>query len=219
MHRVAQPESGQAPDPNAVESFQFFCKAPIVQSTESLPQESAAGASHGHGEGGKATPRGDFYASIVWIIFGVAVFIGSWKMDRLEHQDINPYTIPGLVPGLLGLAVIFFGSLMLFRAWRQGALEAHGAAGAKQSTPQERTRFLVVLIPCLIFAVGLLGRGLPFWAASALYVFSTIAILQYPERRANGQLARGLIVAAMIALCAGALITLVFQEFFLVRLP
>jgi hypothetical protein len=30
----------------------------------------------------------------------------SWRMDRLEHLQINKYEIPGLVPGLLGAAVL-----------------------------------------------------------------------------------------------------------------
>jgi hypothetical protein len=171
------------------------------------------------GEGRAATPRADFIAALVWVVFGAAVLIGSWRMDRLESQDINPHTIPGLVPGLLGIAVVFFGLLMLFRAWSQGALTPAGDAGGKPPKPGEHTRFVLVLLPCLIFGVGLLGHGLPFWAAAALYVTSTILILQYPERKAAGQLARGFVIAAVIGLSAGGLITLVFQEFFLVRLP
>jgi hypothetical protein len=43
--------------------------------------------------------------------------------------------------------------------------------------------------------------------------------LQYAERKAAGQVARGFAVALVIGLTAGGLITLIFQEFFLVRLP
>lgn len=170
-------------------------------------------------EGRASTPRSDFIASIVWIVFGAAVLIGAWNMDRLENQDINPYTIPGLVPGLLGIAVMFFGLLMMYRAWSQGALTPEGDAGRRAAKPGEWPRFLMVLAPCLIFGVGLLGHGLPFWAAAALFVTATIFILQYRERKAAGQLLRGFIVAAVIGLSAGGLITLVFQELFLVRLP
>ncbi|MDB5804831.1 MAG: hypothetical protein JWN73_2153 [Betaproteobacteria bacterium] len=190
----------------AAELIVSFFQVPIVHS------DSA-------GEGRAATPRADFIAALVWIVFGAAVLIGSWRMDRLESQDINPYTIPGLVPGLLGIAVVFFGLLMLFRAWSQGALTPAGGADGREAKPGEHRRFALVLLPCLIFGVGLLGHGLPFWAAAALYVTSTILILQYPERKAAGQLARGVVAATVIGLCAGGLITLVFQEFFLVRLP
>ena len=83
----------------------------------------------------------------------------------------------------------------------------------------ERKRFLVVLCLCLAFGVGLVGHGLPFWLAAAFYVSATIFVLQYPRRRAANQILRGAGVAVLIGLCAGLAITLVFQEFFLVRLP
>lgn len=166
-----------------------------------------------------AAARGDFVAAFAWIIFGVAVTIGAWNMDRLEKQDINPYTIPGLVPGLLGLAVIFFGLLMALRAWQRGALGPRVAQPVDPARSAARKRFAMVLTPCLVFGVVLLGHGLPFWLAAALFVAATISLLQYPERKANGQVLRGIAVATMIGLCAGGLITLIFQEFFLVRLP
>ena len=57
-----------------------------------------------------------------WIALGVAVLIGSITMDRLERQHINPYTVPGLLPGLLGIAMILLGGVLALRSWRRGAL-------------------------------------------------------------------------------------------------
>jgi hypothetical protein len=183
------------------------------------PPAAPAADPHAAGAAAHSTPRSDFIGALAWIVFGVAVTVGSWNMDRLEKQDINPYTVPGLVPGLLGVAVVFFGLLMLARAWRQGALTPAGRGGEERIHPAQGKRFAIVLALCLILDVVLLGHGLPFWAAAALYVTATIAILQYPERKANGQVARGLMVAAATGIAAGVIITLVFQEFFLVRLP
>ena len=86
-------------------------------------------------------------------------------------------------------------------------------------TSIERRRLLIVLALCLAFGVGLVGHGVPFWLAAAIFVSATIAILQYPQRRADQQVTRGIITAIVIGLGAGVAITLVFQEFFLVRLP
>ena len=164
------------------------------------------------------SPRSDFIGALTWIAFGMAVAIASWRMDRLENQDVNPYTVPGLLPGLLGLAFVFFGTLLLARAWRQMALGKEAAPPERMSTA-ERKRFLMVLGLCLTFGIGLVGHGLPFWLAAALYVSVTISFLQYPQRRAANQVARGIGTAVLIGLGAGLAITLVFQEFFLVRLP
>src|ERR1700721_3039262 len=62
--------------------------------------------------------RTDFLSAIGWIALGVAILIGSVMMDRLEDQDINPYTIPGLLPGLLGIAMMILGALLAIRSWR-----------------------------------------------------------------------------------------------------
>jgi hypothetical protein len=59
----------------------------------------------------------------------------------------------------------------------------------------------------------------PFWLATALFVFVAIAALRWGERRARGELGRGLLVAALCAAGTAASVTLVFQELFLVRLP
>ena len=177
---------------------------PVLLSGEPAPQ--------------KSTPRGDFVASLFWIVLGVAITIGSWNMDRLKNQDVNPYTVPGLLPFFLGIAITFFGLLMLWRSWRLGALGA-GAQFMPTMSRSDLHRLWLVLGLCLGFGVALVGHGLPFWVAAAIFVAATIVILQWQQRKQANQVGRGVIVAVVIGVCAGILITLVFQEFFLVRLP
>ena len=69
-----------------------------------------------------APPRADLKDAVGWIVFGAAVLVGSVTMDRLEAQNINPVTAPGLLPGLLGIAMILLGSALGVRSWRRGAL-------------------------------------------------------------------------------------------------
>ena len=183
-----------------------------------LPVSESSDIAPAHAGEVTQSPRTDFIAAVLWIGFGVAIAIASWRMDRLENQDINPYTIPGLLPGLLGVAIVFFGALMLLRSWRAGGLAAATGGGDRMDASALR-RFALIVTLCVVFGVVLVGHGLPFWLAAALYVSATIAVLQFPQRRADDQVLRGLVVAVVIGLCAGAVITLVFQEFFLVRLP
>lgn len=49
------------------------------------------------------SPRADLHDAVGWIVLGLVVVLASWRMDRLEDQHINPLTVPGLVPGLLGV--------------------------------------------------------------------------------------------------------------------
>src|SRR3954447_7661560 len=114
--------------------------------------------------------RSDFISALGWIGLGIAILIGSVMMDRLEKQDINPYTIPGLLPGLLGIAMTILGTLLAARSWRPGRLAAAGAPTDRS----RRRRLPLVLGLCLIFGVVLVGHGLPFGLAAALFV--TVAI-------------------------------------------
>ena len=74
---------------------------------------------------------------------------------------------------------------------------------------------------CLTFGVVLVGHGLPFWLAAAIFVTVAILSLQYQQRKSSGAKLspRAFITAAAIGLGAGIIITIVFQEIFLVRLP
>ena len=82
-------------------------------------------------------------------------------------------------------------------------------------------RLLLVLGLCLAFGVGLVGHGLPFWLAAAIFVTVAILTLQYQQRQSTGEKLslRKCITTAAIGLGAGIIITVVFQEIFLVRLP
>jgi hypothetical protein len=180
------------------------------------PSPLAAPTTAPHGETGGTSPHDDVVGGLFWMLLGIVILIASWRMDRLEAQDINPYTIPGLVPGLLGLGMMFFAALMLARGCR------HGGLHAAPSVPSERKaaygRLALALVLCIGYAVVLLGR-VPFWLAASLFVSTSIFVLRFPELRAKAQLVRGFMTAIVIGIGSGALVTIVFEKLFLVRLP
>jgi putative tricarboxylic transport membrane protein len=165
-------------------------------------------------------PRDDVVGGLLWMLLGSVILIASWRMDRLEAQDINPYTVPGLVPGLLGLGMVFFAALMLARGWRSGLHAA--SASAESLTPGDSKtaygRLALALMLCIGYAVVLLGR-IPFWLAASLFVSASIFVLRFAELRAGGRVLRGAITAIIIGIGSGALVTIVFERIFLVRLP
>ncbi len=155
-------------------------------------------------------PAADLTDAVAWLALGVAVLVGSITMDRLEDQDVNPYTVPGLLPGLLGIALLLLGTLLMLRSLRRGGrLRLHGIMALHGGG-----RIALVIGLCVMFAVVLVGHGLPFWLAAALFVSVSILALQW-----KGLQPRAVAMACVIGLCAGGAITLVFQNIFLVRLP
>ena len=167
----------------------------------------------------QAIAASDLRAAIGWGVFGVAVLVGSIRMDRLERQDINPYTVPGLLPGLLGIVILLLGVLLGVRSWkRHGAV--HGGARLHVHAAVVRRLALVVAL-ILVYSVVLVGHGMPFWLASTLYVVASILTLQRPQRALLGRKLswRDIAFALAVGLGSGWGITFVFQDLFLVRLP
>jgi hypothetical protein len=166
------------------------------------------------------SPRSDLHGGLGWMVLGAAVLVGSITMDRLEQQNINPYTIPGLLPGILGIAMLLLGTLLALRSWRRGALAPSNLPFSAHQR-EVRKRVWTVIALCSVYSVGLIGHGLPFWAASALFVVASIVILQ---RMSRDETERRLtpkfwVKAIVIGVAAAVLTHLVFQELFLVRLP
>ncbi len=164
----------------------------------------------------------DLLTSLVLIALGSGTLVEALRMPRFERFNANPYTVPGLVPGLLGVVIALFGLLMLARtvvAWRRGhAVPA--AAGAEE--PGSVSRVILTLLLTVGYGGLLIGR-LPFaWATFAfvlafLLAFQWSPALLQPTRRAA--LARTLGTALLQAGLVAATVTYVFERIFLVRLP
>jgi len=170
-------------------------------------------------EEARAVAAAELRGGLAWTVFGIAVLALSLRMDRLEAQHINPYTVPGLLPGLLGIVTILLGGLMALRSWRRGGRFVGGPRFAMSGETARRLSLVIGLI--VAYTVVLLGRGLPFWLGATIYVSASIVLLQAPQRAAErrGLTTRELLVALAIGLASGWIITWVFQDAFLVRLP
>lgn len=167
-----------------------------------------------------ASPRSDLYDAIGWIALGLAVVIGSWRMDRLTDQNINPLTIPGLVPGLLGVGMTILGVILGVRSWWRGAA-SHPPVPLTSQRREQRKRVLLATALCCGYSLVLIGRGLPFWLASSIYVTSSILVferisLDPAKRRIN---LRAAAKALLIGVLSSVTVWLVFERLFLVRLP
>lgn len=178
-----------------------------------------------HGGDELRPPRSDLRDAVAWMVFGLVVLIASIRMDRLEQQNINPYTVPGLLPGLLGLAMMLLGGVLAVRSVRRGALTqaqpVANDAAADENGRLLRRRVGITILLCVGYSAVLVGHGLPFWLASAIYVTGSILIYQrLSVDPAERHLTLRVVVKALVIGFASSLIThLVFQEFFLVRLP
>lgn len=162
-------------------------------------------------EGGK-TARSDLLGGAGWVGFGLLILVASLRMDRYESMGAQVYTMPGFVPGIFGGVVALLGFVLMLRGWLRRSGEA--AAATEPAEPLLNRRIVLTLVLTLIYAGLLIGRA-PFWLVTALFVAAFVGVFapedQAPTRRAMVALATGVITSAVV--------TLVFQHVFLVRLP
>ena len=161
----------------------------------------------------KSGPAPDFFFGLGWAAFGAAILAASWRMDRLEGLNVNPWSVPGLLPGVLGALMLLFGGALALRAMTAGWTAA--------PAPGSPARTWLALLLCFGYAAGLLGRGLPFWLTSAAFLFVALCAFRWLDRDADApqSLRRLALGSAAIALAASAAISLLFQEVFLLTLP
>jgi len=165
---------------------------------------------------GEVPARADLVSALLWMAFGGAVAVGSWRMDRLENLHINKYEVPGLVPGLLGSAVFLLGIVLALRAIKHGALRPTGPRQAGEGLG----RMGLVFAGMLLYSLVLVGHGLPFWLATGAFVAAFIFFFDRERQTALGRsTSRQALLALACGVIAGAVVTLTFQEIFYVRLP
>lgn len=158
----------------------------------------------------------DLLTGAAWLVLAAAIVIGSWTMDRLPHLGATLYTIPGLVPGVLGAAIGLMALILIGRAWRAGAFaQAHWP----RIVAADHWQLAAVLVLGLTYAIGMVGHGLPFWLASAIFIAVCVVVFQFKDRRRNGTLLRGAAFAVFFGTVAGLVIHYGFQDVFLVRVP
>ena len=120
------------------------------------------------------------------------------------------------MPGIIALVIAVLGLLLTLRAARQ-PVSKNGEVQS-QASAASRRRFWLTLILTLTYAAVLVGR-LPFWLATGLFVFAFVALVEWRTDRSAAEHMRALGFALAYAGIVAAVVTWVFQEIFLVRLP
>ena len=156
--------------------------------------------------------RADLWTGAVLLALALATIVGAWTMDRLEVRRIHPLSVPGLVPGLLGVALAVCAVVLIVGAARKGGPSPF--AGVERGA---MARLLACLGLTLAYPLVLVGT-LAFWLATALFVSAFVALFEWRARPPSGHV-WALGIAAVMGLIAGPLTAYVFQELFLVRLP
>jgi putative tricarboxylic transport membrane protein len=145
-------------------------------------------------------------------------------MDRLEARHIHPLSAPGLMPGMLGLALavcsvmLLVGALRVLHTAPPAAHVTPPAGLSDEGNPGAGFRLISAAVICLVYALGLIGR-VPYWLATALFVTVFIAFFEWEADAPASRRAIRLAWAVSLGLATGLAVSYAFRELFLVRLP
>ena len=155
--------------------------------------------------------RADLVTAIVLLALGLGAVAESWRMPRFADVNAEPWSAPGVVPGMLGAALAVMALILLMRSLAARRAPAEGG-------PDEGGwgRVAAAVGICVVYAGGLVGR-MPFWLATFVFVFGFVALFEMTEPGARWR--RVGVGALAVAAATSVVVPFVFQTVFLVRLP
>jgi hypothetical protein len=158
--------------------------------------------------------KADFVTGLVLIALGIATVIASLAMPRFAELNAEPYTAPGIVPGLLGAALAVLGTLLSLRA----VVAPRGAPAGEEAADPAWPRVGAAFALCMVYAGVLVGR-VPFQLATFLFILAFILAFELWDGNLRARWLRQTVAAAAIAALISFGISYVFRVIFLIRLP
>lgn len=159
----------------------------------------------------------DRVTAVVFFALGAAMTYGGFIMDRLEVRQIHPASIPGLVPMMLGVALMICAGLL---AWGARSKDSPATDDDADTRPAQGSwsNFAVVAVWSAVYALGLVG-GLPFVVATAIYICVFSAWFTWQDGRGIAGNIRTVVLIGLFGCVMAAAISALFRFGFLVRLP
>ncbi len=155
----------------------------------------------------------DKISSLFFGLLGTAMLVGGFQMDRLEIRQIHPASIPGLVPMMLGVALIVCSVLLFYEAHQSQTINEETG----NSSGSWNDLFVSALMSC-IYALLLVG-WLPFFLATGIYITTFILYFSRNKIIAPETRIRSIVTAVIIGSTTAVAISALFRYGFLVRLP
>lgn len=163
--------------------------------------------------------RADFYTAIVLMAFGIAASVLALQMPPVTERGQSPYTAPGLLPTFLGIVIASLSFIMFVRSVRHIGRDVLPPEGAvKRFFGETGTRRMgITIFLCVLYSISL--GSIYFPLTSFLFVFIFVLVFEYRLKEPFRTQIKKVLLAALLALCASAGITGLFQYLFLVNLP
>jgi len=165
-------------------------------------------------------PKADFVTAIILITFGAWIVVHAFQMPRFKEYGANPFSVPGIVPGILGTILTMLSLIVFIRSIRKKGYRLGINVKVIKRILQNPSfqRMTTTCLVCVTYGLGMVGT-IDYYLATALYVFIFLILFQL-DRSKPILVQHRLIFAALTqsVLVAGA-VGAVFRYLFLVDLP
>ena len=158
--------------------------------------------------------KADFFTSIFLFLLGLIVFIISIRMPTFKELGANPYSAPGIVPGILGVILLFMSAILFVRSViriRKGYKIRLSSQGLKLFFKNNSIQRFLIALFLSVFYVILLGK-INYFLLTGIYIFLFIWSFELKTKKT-------LFFAFLEAVLIAACISYVFRYLFLVTLP
>jgi len=165
-------------------------------------------------------PKADFVVSILMMCFGVWIVVHSLQMPRFKEVGANPFSVPGIVPGILGI-VIFILSLVVFmrsltrKGYRFG-LNRQTLKNFFHETSLQR--MLLTIFICTIYGILMVG-SMNYYLSTFFFVLVFLILFQFLDAENVNARGKLLILSVLQAVLVAGIVGAVFRYLFLVDLP
>lgn len=160
----------------------------------------------------------DRITAAVFFVAGAAMLWGGYFMDRLEIRQINPASIPGLVPMMLGGALMACAVFLFAGARGEPAAGDAPDADAEPVQPASWPNLLLAAGWSVFYALFLVGR-LPFEIATTVYVAVFVGYFSWARQPGPKAKLKAAAFSAVFAAVVAISVSVLFRQGFLVRLP
>ncbi|MEP7329969.1 MAG: tripartite tricarboxylate transporter TctB family protein, partial [Betaproteobacteria bacterium] len=168
------------------------------------------------------SPRTDLRTAFFWIACGAGIVFASWQMDRFERQEATLYTAPGLWPGIIGLLLALLGGILVWRSIARARQSNWDALAPDDTVLVPAARFRLAALMFFVYALLLVGRGLPFWIGTTAFVTTFVYVFRRADRIAAGtpvETRKDATLAIICGIATAVIVSQVFEKLFYVRLP
>lgn len=164
--------------------------------------------------------KADFLTGLALIGLSLWVLLESWRMPRLEHLQVHPLSVPGVVPAFLAVVLLIFGLILAGRSVRAGGHRFgwSGESVRKVLADPGKRRLLGTAALTFIYAGVLVGRT-PYGLATGLFIFVFVLAFEWRRDISSRELKRTALTAGILAVIVTAAVSYVFERLFLVTLP